>query len=73
MTLSERMRWLQSKGCTPSVYLRGDKLYRAHVNAAGNFWADAKTPKLALEEATRLWHAAGCPLDGTAQERVQRP
>lgn len=65
MNLEERLAWLKAKGCTPSIYTRGS-LFRAHVNAAGNFWADAETPRKALEDAVRLWRAARCPLDGIA-------
>lgn len=65
MKLEERIAWLKANGCTPSIYARGEG-YRAHVNAAGNFWADAKTPRKAMEDAVRLWKSARCPLDGTA-------
>ena len=65
MKLNERMKWLKSHGCYPSIYRRGD-VWRAHVNAAGNFWADARTPLEALEEAVKLWQDKGCPMDGMA-------
>jgi len=56
---------LAKEGCHPSIYRRGD-LWRAHVNAAGNYWADRKTPQAALEAAVKLWIKAGKPMDGMA-------
>jgi len=63
MTLDDRIAWLKEKGCTPGIYARGD-CYRAHVNTAGNFWADAKTPWQAMEDAVKLWESAGRPMEG---------
>jgi len=65
ITYNDRMKWLKSRGCYPSIYRRGD-MWRAHVNAAGNFWADARTPYAALEKAVQLWREKGCPKDGMA-------
>jgi len=65
MELNKRMKWLKFYGCYPSIYMRGD-MWRAHVNACGNFWADAKTPHEALENAVKLWESKGRPMDGMA-------
>ena len=65
MKLNDRMEWLKSRGCYPSIYRRGD-MWRAHVNASGNFWADSRTPLKALEEAVKLWQEKGRPMDGMA-------
>ena len=67
LELGEQLKWLQREGCYPCIYLRGTK-WRAHVNAAGNYWADADTPSKALEEAVKLWHSKGRPMDGYGVE-----
>jgi len=67
MTLNKRMQNLKKMGCHPSIYRRGT-LWRAHVNRAGNFWADDDSPFAALESAVKLWKKKGCPLDGAAEE-----
>ena len=66
-SLSEALRDLAKQGCVPSVYRRGD-LWRAHVNMAGNCWADESTPLKALRAAVKLWERAGKPVDGMAAE-----
>lgn len=63
--LEQLMEKLKSYGCHPSVYRRGN-FWRAHVNAAGNFWEDNKCPFTALNEAFHRWEKAGKPLDGMA-------
>ena len=65
MTLNKRLQWLRNRGCYPSIYSRGD-IWRAHINAAGNFWADAKYPFEALEKAVKYWQEKGCPMDGVS-------
>jgi hypothetical protein len=67
MDLRDLLIRLANDGCYPSLYRRGD-LWRAHVNAAGNFWADNTTPLNAMREAVRLWRKAGKPVDGMAAE-----
>jgi hypothetical protein len=67
MGLSNLMKQLRSEGCFPSIYRRGD-LWRAHVNAAGNYWHDDTTPLKAMQEAVRLWKRAGKPVDGMATD-----
>ena len=62
-SLSSMLTVLASKGCYPSIYRRG-QLWRAHVNAAGNFWADNHSPRKALAMAIEAWEKAGCPMDG---------
>lgn len=70
MTLEARLADLQDRGCYPSLYRRG-RWWRAHINAAGNFWADAATPHEALEVAVRAWTAEGRPMDGMAAKGAQ--
>lgn len=54
---------LTDQGCSPGIYRRGS-YWRAHVNCAGNFWSDGRTPLQALRFAIRLWEYAGKPKDG---------
>lgn len=61
--LDALLRALKAKGCHPSIYRRG-RLWRAHVNAAGNFWEDRQTPTEALLAASEAWHLAGSPKEG---------
>lgn len=68
MNLNDLLRNLARQGCYPSIYLRGKDLWRAHVNAAGNYWVDANTPYKALTEAIRLWKKSGKTMDGMAAE-----
>lgn len=63
--LNTRLKWLKDLGCSPSICSRG-KEWRAHINSAGNYWADSSTPKKALDEAIRLWENKGRPMDGTS-------
>lgn len=70
MSLSRMMTQLQSDGCFPSIYFRGD-VWRAHVNAAGNFWHDDATPLKAMLGAVRLWKHSGMPVDGMAAEAAR--
>ena len=66
--LEKRLNRLVAQGCVPSIYRRG-LVWRAHVNAAGNFWADHECALQALNEAERLWRRKGCPLDGMASDK----
>ena len=59
------MGQLESMGCKPSLYERGS-FWRAHVNQAGNFWADHKRPDTAIKIAKESWEKAGLPMDGLA-------
>ncbi len=70
MNLTELLKRLAHQGCYPSIYRRDEHLWRAHVNAAGNYWADANTPCKALAEAVQLWEGAGKPIDGMAASVV---
>lgn len=65
MTLSKLLLDLVTQGCFPSLYYRSD-LWRGHVNAGGNYWADETTPLKAMRSAVRLWSKAGSPMDGMA-------
>jgi len=71
MTLSKLLIHLAEQGCFPSIYRRGE-VWRAHVNAAGNYWADANTPYKALREAVASWRGAGKPMDGMAADWIPR-
>lgn len=57
---------LSSQGCYPGIYRRSEKRWRAHVNCAGNYWAEASTPLKALRAAEKLWRESGKIMDGTA-------
>ena len=57
---------LAENGNYPSIHYRGNGIWRAHINGAGNFWADSHTPFSALNEAMRLWEKKGKPKDGYA-------
>ena len=63
--LEKDLEWLSSLGCYPSIYKRGN-LWRAHVNMAGNYWAERETPALALSAAIILWETNGKQMDGYA-------
>lgn len=67
MKLNEKLLWLKNQGCFPSIYLRGN-VWRAHVNAGGNYWEESDTPLKALTLATSVWVSAGKPIDGMAAE-----
>ena len=66
MSLSELLRDLMQQNCFPCIMYRGGSIWRAHVNGAGNYWADAHTPLKALMDAVRLWEKADKPMDGYA-------
>jgi len=64
--LQQKLFVLSEIGCHPSIYRRGG-LWRAHVNACGNYWAEsAVSPLHALNRAISDWREAGCPMDGLA-------
>lgn len=69
-TLSKLIKKLENCGCYPGIYRRGEKLYRAHVNITGNFWADDTTPFKAMKEAIRMWEKKGRPMDGRGAENL---
>ena len=66
--LSQELKDLQDAGCSPSLYLRGD-VWRAHINRAGNFWAEDKIALNAVRKAVNMWRNAGKPMDGVSDER----
>lgn len=70
MTLIQQLSYLVKKGCYPGLYRRG-KLWRAHVNCSGNFWADDKTPTKAFHWAIKMWKSKGCPMDGMAARDLE--
>lgn len=66
LSLNPMLTKLAKIGCTPAIYYRGRGLWRAHVNASGNFWHNGRSPMSALIGAIRLWRKRGYLLDGTA-------
>jgi len=64
-SLNDKLNWLGSLGCYPCISKRRD-IWRAHINAAGNFWDEGATPVLALDGAIEIWETAGRPMDGYA-------
>lgn len=64
--MDELLRDLAYQGCWPCVIRRSNTVWRAHVNATGNWWAEATTPFEALRRATKAWERAGKPMDGMA-------
>lgn len=57
---------LRALGYDPCISQRGPRIWRAHINRFGNFWADADSPDVALSMAKKLWERAGRPRDGSA-------
>jgi maltose-binding protein MalE len=68
--MKDVLEQLVYQGCFPSIYRRG-KVWRAHVNAAGNFWSEDKDPERALSMAVQLWEQRGKPMDGMADIRAR--
>jgi len=66
MSLSKLLKNLVKQGCFPCISYRGEGTWRAYVNGTGNFWADADTPREALEAARNSWEELGKPMDGYA-------
>jgi hypothetical protein len=66
--MQNKLMDLQEAGCWPVVAWHG-KRWRVHVNGAGNYWADGRTPEEALSAAVRLWEDAGRPMDGYADTK----
>ena len=66
MSLSKLLYALEEEGCYPCISMRSKGIWRAHINGAGNYWAEHSTPKRALNKALALWHKAGYPMDGYA-------
>jgi hypothetical protein len=68
MDLQIELQKLAAKGCYPCLSMRGFKkkrpVWRAHVNGAGNFWGEGRTPLSALKSAISCWKKAGYPMDG---------
>ncbi len=71
MSLNELLLHLSKQGCYPCVSCRGEELWRAHVNATGNSWADANTPYQALKRAVEYWENIGKPMDGYASDSTR--
>ena len=71
-SLQEGLLWLKSCGCFPVVGYRGGGLWRAHVNGAGNWWDEGKTPVTALNKAIRKWLKGGRVMDGYGAPDIER-
>ena len=76
-TLDAELQRLASLGCYPCLSLRGFvhgmPVWRAHVNGAGAFWAEASRPLDALRAAVTAWTNMRCPKDGYASVPRARP
>lgn len=68
MSIGRKLKFLQNAGCRPNISYRGHGIWRAHVNRAGNFWADADSPRKALTDAIELWDSKGRPMDGVRND-----
>lgn len=66
MGLLKNLTNLQKIGCYPCISYRGAGIWRAHINGAGNHWAEASDPNEALSLAITEWESAGRPMDGYA-------
>ena len=71
MDLDEMLEWLVRQGCEPSIYYRGGRIWRAHINRCGNSWRDGLSPLKALREAVRAWERRGRPMDGVDTEEAR--
>lgn len=65
LLLEDVLEQLIKLGCVPGMYRRG-KVWRVHINTAGNYWAENENPVAAFCEAFKMWHDAGRPKDGHA-------
>jgi len=77
-SLERLLKRLAAGGCRPCISYRGETpdgcpMWRAHVNACGNFWEDETTPYRALCRAEAAWLAAGKPLEGMAATAEPAP
>ncbi len=73
MSLSELLRALEEEGCYPCISMGGKGIWRAHINGAGKYWAEGRTPKRALKRIVTFWEKAGRPMDGyAANKRIRR-
>ena len=63
--LNRMLLALSYVGCHPCISRRG-KVWRAHINAAGNQWSEAGTPEDALRVAIECWERRERPMDGYA-------
>lgn len=73
--LQLELQKLAAQGCYPCLSMRGFKnrhqLWRAHVNGAGNYWGEGRTPLTALKKAIACWKKNGCLMDGYAASEPQ--
>lgn len=61
-SVESKLNALKHFGCSPSVYLRGDK-WRVYVNAGTNIWEDAGYLHVAMRKVIRLWTKEGMPTE----------
>ena len=62
--LDDKLLRLEACGCYPIISYRGGNTWRAHINGAGNFWGEGRSPLEALDEAIIAWRDADFPMDG---------
>lgn len=72
LLLEDVLEQLTKLGCVPGIYRRG-KVWRVHINTAGNYWAENESPVAAFCEAFKEWHEAGRPKDGHAATPKSMP
>lgn len=70
-SLNELLISLEHRGCYPAISLRAPGVWRAHVNATGNYWDEGETPYVALRGAVDVWVRAGKKMDGYASKDNQ--
>ncbi len=63
LTMEDLLTRLRNAGARPSIYSRGARFWRAHINTASH---DGITPLSALCGAVRLWRRRGFRLEGAA-------
>jgi len=69
-TIENILKTLDIAGCYPCISKRGTNLWRAHINSAGNWWDEGKTPREALNKAFASWVKNGKQMDGMAEEVI---
>ena len=60
--LNDKLILLKAWGCYPCISYRGAGTWRAHINNAGNFWEEGRSPLEALDKAIEIWFKNDCPM-----------